>query len=588
VDILSFDPTQYSVFYYKNMAKEKGYSLDSIHFNFSNPTRCWGKFATNYDIVNPVTLGIGCGKSFKHNLHGASSLLAVDMDNDGDLDLLYANLFETKVVQMKNGRIQNGTVVKNTDTLISADSAIQSVKKKVNISVYPVPFLADGTGDNVQDLIIAPMDAQSDTPNHKTWLYRNTGTAPGNHFQFVTDNFLQETMVDDGEHAAPVFVDYNNDGLLDLVIATRANLTGGYGYDHLELYKNVGSAKKAVYEKIDDDFASLKKYQLAYLAPAFADLDGDGRPDMLLGRQDGKTMYFKNQADSGETVQMKLVTLNYQGIRAGGYSTPCFAHISSDTLYDLVMGRDSGTFSYYQNTGTKKLPVFKKITDNFGKVRTNLFYWGNYKYNSAGDIIDSTLLMQPIGRSAPVVADLDHDGKPDLVSGSYYGEMFFWFNITNNLTGTFTRTDTVFYNTLKGAKENKYLGLFTMPAAADINADGYPDMLIGNNMGGILFYGSHKVKLGIDNQTPAPFSEAEFGVYPNPAHDRLNIAFQNTGINPLEMSVVNLLGQEVYSGRWISDNRVQTIDISAFKAGIYFVRIQDQTGRTGVRKVIIQ
>jgi hypothetical protein len=589
IDILSFDPTQYTVFYYQNMAKELGYSLDSIHFNFTNPTRCWGKFATSFDIVNPVTLGIGCGKSMKQNAHGASSLLAVDMDNDGDLDMLYANLFENKIVQMQNGRIVNGSVVKPVDTLISTYDAIKDITRKINISTYPVPYMADGTGDNVPDMIVAPMDATSDTPSHKTYLYRNTGTAPGNHFSLVTDNFIQETMLDDGEHAAPAFVDFNKDGLMDLVIATRANLSGGYNYDHLELFQNIGTAKKAVYKKVDDDFASMKRYKLAYLAPTFADLDGDGRPDMLLGRADGKTMYFKNMADSGGTLQMKLQAINFQGIHVGGYSTPCFAHLSSDSVFDLVMGRDSGTFIYYKNTGTPKLPVFKKISDSIGHVRTNLFYYGNYKYDNNGNIIDSSLLMQAIGRSAPVVADLDHDGKMDLVSGSFYGEMFFWFNIKDNISGKFTRTDTVFYNTLLNRKENKSLGLFTMPSATDLDGDGYPDMLIGNNMGGILYYGSQKVKLGIDNNhSTIPFSEAELSVYPNPVHQVLNILWNNISEKEAKLSVTDLMGRNLMHQPWNKYSTLQQINVSTLKPGIYFITLEDNSGRSGVRKFIVQ
>jgi hypothetical protein len=588
IDILSFDPTLSTAFFYRNMAVEKGYSLDSIHFNFTNPTRCWGKFTTTYSVIDPVSIGVGCGRQMKHNLHGASSMLAVDMDNDGDFDLLYSNLFSNKIVEMQNGRI-GGPKKSLIDTMISTEPAIFGDYHKVNMSVYPVAYLADVNGDNLQDIIVAPFDGASDTPSHKTWLYKNTGTAPGKHFSFVTDNFLQETMLDDGEHAAPAFVDYNGDGLMDLVIATRANLYGGYSYDHLELYKNIGTVKKAVYQKVDEDFASLAKYKLAYLAPTFADIDGDGRPDMMLGRQEGKLMYYKNVADSGGTLQMKLVSMQYQGMRTGGYSTPCLAHISNDSLFDLVVGRDSGTFVYYKNTGTKKSPQFKKITDSFGHVFTSTFYYSNYKYDKNNKLIDSTRYENYIGRSAPVIADIDHDGKLDMVSGSFTGEMYFWFDITDHLTGKFARTDTVFYNTLKGAKENKFLGLYTMPAAADLDNDKFPELLIGNNMGGILYYGSKKVKLGIDEHLPpVAYSDAEFNVYPNPAHQAIHINFNDNSEENGQISLINMLGAELQNQKFTRWQNLSSMDVSALSPGIYFVKIQDNSGRSGVRKVVVR
>jgi len=592
VDIISFDPAFLTAYYYKNMTVENGYNADSIHFAFTNPTTCWGKFQTTYSVASPVKIGgafIGCGQSMKRNLHGASSMLAVDMDNDGDMDLLYGNLYGNQITQMTNGRIQNGKVKLKTDSIISADSGIFG-SHKINVSVYPAAYLVEATGDTLNDIVIAPMDGANDTPNHKTFLYRNTGNqVPGNHFQLVTDNFLQETMLDYGEHAAPAFVDFNGDGLMDLVIATRSNLYGGYSSDHLMLYENIGTAKKAVYKKVDDDFASMKKYNLAYLSPTFADLDGDGRPDMLVGTAGGNVMYFKNVADSGGSLKMKLISNIFSNVQGGSYSTPCFAHISSDTVFDIVMGTNAGTFLYYKNIGNSKSPVFNLVTSNFGGVRTNLYYWVPTKYDAHGNVIDSMQKMQSSGRSSPVIGDFDHDGKLDMVSGSSFGEMFFYFDITDNLNGKFTRTDTVFYNTLKNAKENKNLGLITMPAAADINGDGYPELLVGNNMGGIFFYGSQKVKLGIDNNLlTSPFSNAEFDVFPNPAHQSINVTINDNIGGSSNLSISNILGESVYNKKITGDESISKLDVSGLKPGFYFVRLTDDSGRSGVRKIIIQ
>src|SRR6185437_5802431 len=296
--------------------------------------------------------------------------------------------------------------------------------------------------------------------------------------------------------------------------------------------------------------------------------------------------------DSGGTLQMKLVSSDLQGITTGSYSAPCLAHISSDTLFDLVLGCDSGNFIYYKNTGTKTSPVFTKITNNFGNVRTNVFYWGNYKYDVNGNIIDSSLVMEPDGRSAPVITDIDHDGKLDMVSGSKFGEMFFWFDITDSLKtrGTFARTDTVFYNAVKHAKEDKYLGYYTMPATADLNNDQFPELLVGNYMGGTMFYGSKQVLPVIyKNIIKSPAGHAlVFDVYPNPAHQSINLVFADKGEKSFRLGIVNLLGKKIYAADLSAGKPAITLDISHLASGVYFIQVQDGKGFMGVKKIVVE
>jgi len=601
IDIISFDATFSTAHYYKNNAVEKGESLDSL--DFTSPACAWGGFMTDYGLAVDNTLRIharqawtpfGCGAAMNQNKHGASTMLVVDMDNDGDGDMLYGNLYNNFIVQMTNGRIESGVVKNKHDTIVSVDSGFIGDSHKVNVPSFPAAYLADGTGEGIPDLITAPFLDSGVVPDHKTYLYRNTGSAAvGNHFEFVTDNFLQETMLDYGEHVAPAFVDYNNDGLMDLVIATRANSTGGYtnplgaywvgdgnpnAYDHLELYKNIGSRDKAVYEKVDDDFGSLKKYMLTFLAPTFADIDGDGRPDMFIGSKSGKVLYFKNMADSGNTIQWKLISDSLPTIYTTGHSAPCFAHISNDSLYDLVLGCDTGTISYFKNIGTKKSPQFKFMTGSFGNVDVNYYYYEATNWDANDNPIDSALEVTYV-RTAPTIADMDNNGKPDLVVGSTSGEIYFYFNFTNNLNGTFVRTDTVFYNTLKHVKEIRNLGSFSMPAAADLDNDGYPELMVGNYSGGLQYFGSKQVKLTMLHNSavqPQPSFSSLFSLYPNPAKENVTLQYYNS-LMPAnaEVSIVDLLGKSVVTSPFFmtagkGKEQISTVGMSP---GIYFVNI---------------
>ncbi len=56
-------------------------------------------------------------------------------------------------------------------------------------------------------------------------------------FNFKENNFLQKDMIEVGEGAFPRFVDYNRDGLMDMVVG---NTSYWNGTGQLALYKNTG------------------------------------------------------------------------------------------------------------------------------------------------------------------------------------------------------------------------------------------------------------------------------------------------------------------------------------------------------------
>ena len=208
----------------------------------------------------------------------------------------------------------------------------------------------------------------------------------------------------------------------------------------------------------------------------------------------------------------------------------------------------------------------------------NYYYWQATNWDSKGNPIDSALEVTYV-RTAPTIADLDNNGKPDLVIGSTSGEMYFYFNFTNNLNGAFVRTDTVFYNTLKHAKENKNLGCFSMPAAADLDNDGYPELMVGNYSGGLQYFGSKQVKLTMFHNNavqPQPSFSSLFSLYPNPAKDKVILQYYNS-LMPVnaEIRITDLLGKNVLTNTFYmsAGKGKEQIATTGISPGIYFVNI---------------
>jgi hypothetical protein len=87
------------------------------------------------------------------------------------------------------------------------------------------------------------------------------------------------------EHNSAAFADLTADGLLDLIFGE----TDGT----LQLYKNIGSANMPAWQLVTDAFSGIDVDSLA--VPAFADLDGDSKLDLVIGNADGRLFYFRNE-----------------------------------------------------------------------------------------------------------------------------------------------------------------------------------------------------------------------------------------------------------------------------------------------------
>src|SRR5262249_39765125 len=135
-------------------------------------------------------------------------------------------------------------------------------------------------------------------------------------------------------------------------------------------------------------------------APALADLDADGDPDLVAGEDLGTLRYYEN---TGEALHPRYAARTdaanpVNGRDVGDKAKPAFGDLDGDGDIDLLVGRHSGDFDYFANTGNARTPAFTAGVAN--------------PFGLAG--VGST-------DSAPALADLDGDGDLDLLVGRYYG-----------------------------------------------------------------------------------------------------------------------------------------------------------------------
>ncbi|MFO0689885.1 MAG: FG-GAP-like repeat-containing protein [Myxococcota bacterium] len=222
--------------------------------------------------------------------------------------------------------------------------------------------------------------------------YENTGSATHAAYLERFGAAHPVDAVDVGELAAPAFGDLDGDGDPDLVAGRFA---GSFAY-----YENTGSATRPVYVARTGTASPLQGRDVGYLsAPCLGDLDADGDLDLVIGELDGDFAYYEN---TGTAVAPAFLPRTGASNPLGaalvpGWSTPALGDVDGDGDLDLFSGDQLGQFSYFENTGTPRIPVFAART-------------------GTANPLDG----QDVGsRSAPTLGDFDADGQLDLLTGNH-------------------------------------------------------------------------------------------------------------------------------------------------------------------------
>lgn len=531
IDVLTFNSSSgNTVEYYENQQVENGEDCGVWDLDYING--CWGNFFES-GLMKTDELGYTCKGNTLHtedDHHTGSTFMVFDEDDDTDVDIVLGDLAFSNLDRLVNG----GN--KDYANMVAQDTAYPSYTIPLNMPIFPAPYLVDVNNDGHKDMLVAPNNLTQAMNYKNVWYYKNTSTDATYHFSYQTDSFLVGQMVDVGQGSYPAFFDYNNDGLPDLVIGNHGYYDDG-GYDGmLALYENTGTAANPAFTLVARDFDGISAYGFHDLAPTFADLDGDGDQDMLLGEEGGGLEYFTNIAPPGGDAEFVLGAANYQGIDVGANSTPQLFDVDGDGLPDFIIGEQNGNLNYYHNTGTATAPVFTFVSD----------FWGNVDVRAEGSFT---------GYSAPFLYKKG-DGTVTLYSGCEDGTIYA-YQPTPDFTGSFTLLTSAF----NGIDE----GSFSSLQFADITGDNIPELITGNYRGGISLYRDAST-LGTVQEIPyAP----AVSLYPNPATEALFVHSDVPG-NIRILSVIDMTGRELL--RIQMNGETCRIDLSALPAGLYFLR----------------
>ncbi|MBM4186211.1 MAG: VCBS repeat-containing protein [Gemmatimonadetes bacterium] len=404
-----------------------------LHYEIVDPGAAVPRFRLVSDRFQDLEIITGQG-----SMHGANTMAFVDHDVDGDLDLFWGDFFEAGLLLFENAGSCREPRLRREPVRFPADAPLVT-------SGYNAPAFSDLDGDGRLDLVVGVLGGSYDpikTTIANLHLFTRT---PAGGWVHRREQLL--SMIDVGSEAIPSLADTDGDGDLDLYLANKIEPFERQT-SRIYRFENVGTARAPAFAMR----GSLPIRGRYHQAPAWGDLDGDGDFDLVLGSYGAAVGWWRND---GTKTSPRWVEADSALVRItrGSNTTPALGDLDGDGDLDLLIGEASGTLNLYRNEGTASAPRFVLISDEYGGIDVGR-------------------------RSVPALVDLDGDGDLDLLMGSDDQGLVLFRNQGSRSEARFVADS--------GFRVD--VPVISAPAAADLDGDGRVDLIVGTSGGGAVYF----------------------------------------------------------------------------------------------------
>ena len=392
----------------------------------------------------------------------AGGVAVFDYNNDGYLDIFFANGADIKTLRKTSSKYSN-RLFKN-----DGKGHFTDVTEKAGLagSGYDIAVaIGDYDNDGYEDIFVGGL-------YHNT-LYHNNGDGT------FTDVTAKAGLDKPDPEYGPLWavgaawVDVNNDGLLDLVIVNYLKWdfehepdceAGGHReYCHPKMYKP--TPNQLFINNGDGTFRDasaewgLRSHPGKGMGIAAGDFDAGGKMDLMISNDKLMNSFFRSKGN-GRFDEMAFdvnVALPEDGNFISGMGVD-FRDLDNDGYPDIVLAAlDGETFPIYRNTGKGN---FVEVTRESGMTKMSL----------------------PMAGYSPTIADFDNDGWKDIfITRGHVQSLLSAPNLNVE------QPNTVFRNLggMKFSALTAEAGLTAQPparhrgsAVGDLNGDGLLDVVV--------------------------------------------------------------------------------------------------------------
>ncbi len=263
---------------------------------------------------------------------------------------------------------------------------------------------------------------------------------------------------------------WNGDSLMDLV---NGDILG----NNLLYLENGGTPDSALMVSYDSLFPSYNDAVELITFPHahYFDVDNDSVRDLVVApctasnsENINNVWFYKNigSTDSSNFVHLKNNLFTDEMIEVGAGANVSFFDADGDSLQDIMLGNYgyftpwgfySSRLAWFRNNGNATNPSYELMTTDYATL-------GNY-YLSA---------------ISPTFGDLDGDNDQDMLVGQEDGSIIYFENIATGPVANFQFNAPNY--------QNMDVGNYCTPQLVDVNQDGLPDLIAGNQAGKVFYY----------------------------------------------------------------------------------------------------
>ena len=263
--------------------------------------------------------------------------------------------------------------------------------------------------------------------------------------------------------------DETGNGLYDALI-------GDLTSNRIAFLKNGGTPANAWMTEVDVNFPSydVPVSLPSFNAPFILDVDGDGKDDLIVspngsggfGETQKCAWFYRNVGTEGdhhfEFVRDDFIVGDM--IDLGSKTVVAVADVDGDGLPDIVVGNYGlyvnaqetlASLYYFRNIGTAENPAFELVDE---------------------DLFGMSEFASSTRAFAPVFYDMTGNGALDVIVGDQQGRLFYGENQAG--PGQPIQIDQWVYPWM-----DIDVGQWAVPAVADINGNGLPDLVVGERTG---------------------------------------------------------------------------------------------------------